>query len=800
MIQSVRSLQFSRKKLIRFTVFILAFRCSFICSAQIFPNSDFELGSGAGCACATSYTCNNDAGRVVDGVHPVFVAGNQGCITGPTNYCNSLGAHSGTGYIFFYAGADNITTGSFLFAGGEQVQLCVWYCGPQGSGAPGQNGPLSHFKFGVDGVAVSPNQLVPVNTPWTQYCFTWTATPGNHSFNVLSGGAAQYSIWFDDFVVTDSSQACTPPNPNITGNTTFCSGGSSTLDAGTCAGCTYLWNTGATTQTINVTTAGNYWVDVTDACGTGTDSVTITVNANPVINLGNDTILCTGQSLLLNATTAGATYLWQNNSTNSTFNVVSAGNYSVQVTVNGCTGNDNINVSYTPPIAVDIGNDTSVCPGTNLLLDATTAGATYLWQDNSTNATLTTSGAGTYWVEVTVNNCNDTDTIVISTASSIPVNLGNDTTVCTGNTVTLDATTSGATYLWQDNSTNATFNVTAAGTYFVEVNVSGCTGSDTVSVNYISNIPVDIGNDTSLCTGQSLLLDATTPGATYLWQDNSANATFNVTQSGTYFVNVNASGCTGSDTVDITFNASVQVNLGNDTLLCSGNSVLLDATTAGATYLWNTGSTNATLNVSQGGTYTVTVSLGGCTGGDTINVVFNTVIADFSFSPSAPTINNPTVQFTNLSQGAFSYVWDFAGMGSSFSIDPAFTFPADTAASYIICLTSQNHTGCIDSICKIITIEEDFALYVPNAFTPNGKGENELFLPVMPLHDFSEYRFMIFNRWGEMIFDTNDSYKGWDGTYKGISCQEDVYVWKIKLMLSDEVDVKEFYGHVTLLR
>ncbi|HHZ65385.1 MAG TPA: hypothetical protein EYN51_07815, partial [Flavobacteriales bacterium] len=176
--------------------------------AVLNSNSDFENGSGGNCACPTGYTCNNDAGQVFDGVHPLWVVGNNGCIVGVTNYTSSLGANSGTGYVYFYAGLDNISTGAMPFVGGETIDICVWYTGPQGAGAPGQNTANSHFKFGVDGIQVSPNVLVPTNTGWTQYCFTVIMTAGNHTFQILSGGFAQYSIWFDDFTVSDQAAGC----------------------------------------------------------------------------------------------------------------------------------------------------------------------------------------------------------------------------------------------------------------------------------------------------------------------------------------------------------------------------------------------------------------------------------------------------------------------------------------------------------------------------------------------------------------------------------------------------------------
>ncbi len=228
--------------------------------AQIFSNSDFESGLTTGCHCPTEYTCNNDAGRVIDGIHPVFVVGDKGCaFNNITNYASTIGAHSGTGYVYFYAAGDQINTDDVNFIGGEQIKLCVWYAGPQGQGASGQNTANAHFSFGVDGSQVGQDVLVPVGTTWTQYCFTVTMSAGNHKFNILSGGAAQYSMWFDDFTVEELCQLRTV---NLGSDTTLCQGETIILDA-TVANATYLWQDSSTSPTFSVTQQGTYWVKVT---------------------------------------------------------------------------------------------------------------------------------------------------------------------------------------------------------------------------------------------------------------------------------------------------------------------------------------------------------------------------------------------------------------------------------------------------------------------------------------------------------------------------------------------------------
>lgn len=182
-----------------FALFFLLSNTTF--SQSMFANSSYETGTNTNCNCPTGYTCMNDAGRVVSGFHPNFVVGNQGCIGGQ-NYFPPFGAHTGSCCVYFYAGLDRVTTPNGTFAAGDKACCCVWYAGPQGSGASGQNTANCYFRIGVDGVAVSPSILVPVNTTWTQYCFLTAAlTAGSHNFSIMSGGAAQYSIWNDDFTV-----------------------------------------------------------------------------------------------------------------------------------------------------------------------------------------------------------------------------------------------------------------------------------------------------------------------------------------------------------------------------------------------------------------------------------------------------------------------------------------------------------------------------------------------------------------------------------------------------------------------
>src|SRR5690606_7572861 len=209
---------------------------------------------------------------------------------------------------------------------------------------------------------------------------------------------------------------------------------------------------------------------------------------------------------------------------------------------------------------------TTLCEGASLTLDVTAPNATYQWQDNSTGSTFNVTQQGTYWVEVSVNNCSTMDSININFAPGT-FEFGTDTIICDGGTLALDATSPYATYVWQDDSTNPTLTVSEPGTYWVVITNSCGIQSDTIDV-YNSTPTVELGNDTTLCWGETFTLDVTTPNATYLWQDNSTNPTFNLEEQGTYWVEVIVSNCSAIDTIQIDFDPIPTVELGNDITLC----------------------------------------------------------------------------------------------------------------------------------------------------------------------------------------------------------------------------------------
>ncbi|MDQ3047145.1 MAG: T9SS type A sorting domain-containing protein [Bacteroidota bacterium] len=534
------------------------------------------------------------------------------------------------------------------------------------------------------------------------YTYSWTPVAGLNDPTLQNPAGVASTTTNYIVTVTNTGSGCTmtdtvnvfvhPPAMLTLNDTTVCSGGSYVLNAQN-AGSTYLWNTLATTQSITITMGGLYYVDITTANGcTSRDSINITMNAQPNVDLGPDAGFCFGDSILLDAGNTGFNFLWNNGTTGQTLMASSTGAYYVTVTnpVTGCAATDTNNVTeYALPV-IPLGADTALCFGDSLVLNAGTDGDVYAWGGGQTTQMITVSTAGTYSVTVTntVTTCVNTESITIMINALPVVTLGADTAICNGSTLTLDAGYPGSMYMWSDASTAQTLGVTAAGTYSVAiVDTNGCMDSDTISVSINALPVVNLGADTIQCGG-TVLLDAGM-AVSYLWNDASTAQTLAAGVTGPYSVIVtDVNGCSGTDTINVTINALPAVNFGADTTQCGGG-ITLDAGNPGFTYLWNNSTTNQTLTVFITGTYSVMVmdTLTGCMDGDTINVTLNPL---------------PLVDIgSDSTQCAGTIVLDAGNPGASYLWNTSVTtqtLTVNASGTYYVTVTNGSSCSASDSV------------------------------------------------------------------------------------------------------
>lgn len=238
--------------------------------------------------------------------------------------------------------------------------------------------------------------------------------------------------------------------------------------------------------------------------------------------------------------------------------------------------------------------------------------------------------------------------------------------------------------------------------------------------------------------------------------------------------------------------------------LCDGTATVVDA--EAVLYSMNGGGTwqaNALFTGLCGGVQVFMVQdASGCTGMGSASVMSPPpVVAAFSASSDVVDIENTEVTFQNLSTQTTVFEWDFAGLGTSTDVNPSFTFPGQTGGIYPVCLTATNAENCTDSVCEAVVVLEELIAHIPNAFTPNGDGMNEVFAPVFNNPQFvQEYELLVFDRWGRPVFQSTRVGEPWDGFTGGDAAMPGVYVWKLRCrdMLSRRR--QDLTGHVTVVR
>lgn len=432
---------------------------------------------------------------------------------------------------------------------------------------------------------------------------------------------------------------------------------------------------------------------------TETDEITVTRIGSFTVDLGGDQELCDAESYDITAEITGgdptdATFLWNTGETTQTITVTTSGTYSVDVTIGTCTISASVVINFNELPLIELGDNIETCFFDPIILDASPSNydptdATYEWSldgvvlAGETNPTLNATQYGVYSVNVSANGCLATDEVTIS-PQTLNVALGDDFTSCfeipetlTAEAIDFDPAT--ATFEWSldgiviAGETNQTLNITEPGTYVVTATVNSCTATDTIVVG-LGNIEVTVNDDFQTCFESQVQLEAMltvqNPEATYQWSldgniiPDETNSTLIITEVGTYTVTATVGSCSASDSVTVSFRDDLEVTLDEDFKTCPNELQILTATTdeEDATFQWFlngdiiAGETNKTLEFSlETGTFgtqtfEVVISVGGCSGTDSVDVtlyeVGNCIISE-GLSPNGDGFND-TLDLTFL--------------------------------------------------------------------------------------------------------------------------------------------------------
>jgi hypothetical protein len=508
--------------------------------------------------------------------------------------------------------------------GGNECDLDFTFSGSTsfGTGAWTASGPGTAFFTST--TSPTPSVVVSVSGVYT---FTYTVANGTCSVS------DQVTVDFNVLPVANAGQDGSECDLDVVLNAvpTIGTGTWSQLSGPGIS--TFSPNANDPAATATVTATGTYtyqWLEDHNGC-TSSDVVSVVFHAAPIVTTtpSGTTAFCVGGSVLVSASSGFVSYLWSNGIGTQDFLASQTGQYTVDVVdVFGCTGTSaplTVNVNALP--VVDLGNDTTICTGNSVTLDAGNF-VSYLWNTNgSTNQTLVAASNGAYMVTVTdVNGCVGSDQVSVTVAALLQPTVtssSNNNTFCVGGSLTLDAGPGYVSYQWSDGiTTTQTMTATQSGFFSVFVtDNSGCTGASTpVSITTIPGPTPVILSDGPLafCAGNSVTLHAGFGYADYDWYPgNELTEAITVNQAGSYAVTVeDANGCTGTtDTVEVIVypipNPVLQAN--GPLQFCQGDSVVLSVLGSYASYLWTSGSTTPEIFVTENGQYGVTVmDLNGC--------------------------------------------------------------------------------------------------------------------------------------------------------------------------------------------
>ena len=637
---------------------------------------------------------------------------------------------------------------------------------------------------------------------------------------------------------------------------TICNGSSATLTATpSFPGGTYLWSPGGqTTQNItvspNATTVYSVIYSSGANCASPAANATVLVNPIPslITTLASPT-LCSGDqvNIGLSSNVGNATISWTQSQSQTTGASSGSGgtigdvlstistatgnvSYTITSTANNCSSApQTVSVTVYPIPNVAISNDT-ICAGQTSILTAVpdVNGGSFLWSAGAqTTASISVSPAQTssYNVLYDYYGCINTAnaTVVVNVVPSVTLNSGN---ICFGDTLILNAvpTAPGGIYTWNPGGVgpqSIAVNPGNSTSISVDYTLNNCTSSIATSNITVTQLPVLVMDDTTICQGQQATMTAvpSQAGGSFTWSPGGPGpqtATFTPPSTTTISVTYTLNGCTSN-----AVSRNVFVNpLPVATVLTPAISgciplsyaFIADTSLAHDTYTWSVGGIpysgdSITGTVMSGGCQSITLTntLNGCSTSTTYVDHLcpeNPPIANFDASVAYFTEPSQSVDFFNTSVGGSTYLWLFQDGGTSTATSPSYNFSGVSGSSTIM-LYAYSPLGCVDSTSMTIPLQDGLIYYIPNTFTPDGDPSNHYFQPVFTSgFDPFNYSLQIYNRWGELIFESLNPYEGWNGSYgvNGNQVPSGTYTYRIRFKVLKNDEYQAVVGHVNLLK
>jgi gliding motility-associated-like protein len=468
---------------------------------------------GVACTCSSaSYPAARTEGRAawVDATGNFWMYGGFQNLSSVSNFKNDFWTYHPTTNIW------RLISGSNVFNQPSNYGILNMF---NTNNYPGQLAAMASFKDNTNNF----------------YMFGGVNNSTSGGFNFLN------ALW----KYTIDTSCFSPTVLNLGNDTALCSPFSILLNTGSN---NTLWSTGATTSNINITSAGTYWARVITPCDTLFDTIHITQNPTPVFTLGNDTIICLGQTVNLTVNIPGSTVLWSNGTILNNYLVNTTSTIWAEVTLGSCKYRDTITVTVASVFpTIDLGNDTTLCNSSSLILVSPLS--TTIWSTGITASSITVNSPGTYYCEYSTLCGGSKDTIVIYYESLPQINLPLDTTFCSNFSYTIFSSNPNTN--WSTGAFGSTITINNFGVYYGEVtNICG-TSIDSISIKEKKLPYFDLGFDQVLCSnsGYTLHVPAEYLNENYLWNDNTNDIEKTITQAGVYVLSITNECGTATDSI-----------------------------------------------------------------------------------------------------------------------------------------------------------------------------------------------------------------------------------------------------------
>lgn len=589
--------------------------------------------------------------------------------------------------------------------------------------------------------------------------------------------------------------------PNVNSNSL------SRIVFGNCNNSSIPSSTQANPPVYTYNAVGTYNVSLTIDEGTPTQATVCKsiVVVNPVSkpDASINQIICSTDSIRLTVANidATATYAWTGpngfSSTNPNVsldfnNPNQAGQYIVTTTGNCDFKKDTVSFVI-PNLSLQISGNGEICNGNTVTLVANGTFDSVRWSNGFLGTQLVVSASGSYTAFGYLNGCNTATTVRVTDCQQQICNpdISGNRVFCDGDSITLDAGSGFTSYTWNTGAITQTIKVKTPGKYVVTVTgQDNCTGKDSVQVNTNPVPQVSISGSTTFCNDSHTDLTANADADSLRWSTNETTATISASQEQSYSVTVYKNGCSASASVQVSLlDPPSAFSLGNDTTFCGDFTRVLS--TGNQNTEWSTDESGAQITVTEEGTYIAIISNDCGSVSDTIVISKNDLPIvdlgnDTAFCDGELLLSAPSEMR--------SYLWSTGDQSTEITVTEE--------GVYFVRITDGN--GCANSDTIVISSNCANDLWIPNAFTPNGDGVNDVFLVRGNPRNTTIEKFVIYNRWGNKVFEANnilpsDVTTGWDGKYKGEPSPFEVYGYEVIARFSNG-EKKTLKGNVTLLK